>query len=104
MEVRHCSCEPVVGNVIQRENIYPYSFTEYLSAQGKEKNYLDVISTKDRADVLGMYHQYVKYGAFPELVSLASGNGTRMVGRYPQPLEKQDIEQIYRSLLPEEDL
>lgn len=51
-------------------NVYPYSFTEYLSAQGKEKNYLDVISTKDRADVLSMYNQYVKYGAFPELVDI----------------------------------
>lgn len=51
-------------------NVYPYSFTEYLSAQGRDKNYLDVIGTKDRADVLGMYHQYVKYGAFPELVDI----------------------------------
>lgn len=51
-------------------NVYPYSFTEYLSAQGKEKNYLDVISTKDRADVLSVYNQYVKYGAFPELVDI----------------------------------
>ena len=51
-------------------NVYPYSFTEYLSAQGRDKNYLDVIGTKGRADVLGMYHQYVKYGAFPELVDI----------------------------------
>lgn len=51
-------------------NIYPYSFYEFLTAQGKEKNYLDVITTKDRADVLGMYHQYAKYGAFPELVDI----------------------------------
>ena len=26
-------------------NIYPYSFSEYLTANGKEKNYLDTIST-----------------------------------------------------------
>ena len=28
-------------------NIYPYSFSEYLTANGKEKNYLDTISTSD---------------------------------------------------------
>ena len=47
-------------------DIYPYSFPEYLAAQGKEKNYLEVLSTKDRAEVVGMCDQYVKYGAFPE--------------------------------------
>ena len=51
-------------------HIYPYSFAEYLSAQGREKNYLDVISTKDRADIFNLYHEYVKYGAFPELVDI----------------------------------
>lgn len=51
-------------------NIYPYSFDEYLAAMGKDKNYLGVISTKDRAEVLGLYDQYVKYGAFPELVEI----------------------------------
>ena len=28
---------------------YPYSFSEYLTANGKEKNYLDTISTSDNA-------------------------------------------------------
>lgn len=51
-------------------NIYPYSFPEYLIANGKEKNYLGTISTKDKADVLAMYHEYVTYGAFPELVEI----------------------------------
>ena len=35
-----------------------------------EKDYLDVISTKDRADVLSKYNEYVTYGAFPELVQI----------------------------------
>ena len=51
-------------------NVYPYSFSEYLSANHMEKNYLDVISTKDRADVLSKYNEYVTYGAFPELVEI----------------------------------
>ena len=33
-------------------NVYPYSFSEYLIANKKEKNYLDVLSTIDKADVL----------------------------------------------------
>lgn len=51
-------------------NIYPYSFPEYLVANHKDKNYLDVISTKDRAEVISLYNQYVTYGAFPELVEI----------------------------------
>ena len=47
-------------------DIYPYSFPDYLAAQGKDKNYLEVLSTIDRAEVVGMCDQYVKYGAFPE--------------------------------------
>ena len=51
-------------------NVYPYSFSEYLIANGKEKNYLDTISTKDKADVIAAYNEYVTYGAFPELVEI----------------------------------
>ena len=38
-------------------NVYPYSFSEYLVANHKDKNYLNVISTKDRAEVLSLYHK-----------------------------------------------
>ena len=31
----------------------------------------------------------------PDLVRLASGNGTRVIGSYPQPLNEQDIKAIY---------
>lgn len=50
--------------------IFPYAFSEYLSAQGKTKDYLGIIGTADRADVINMYSQYVKFGAFPELVAI----------------------------------
>jgi uncharacterized protein len=39
-------------------------------ANNMTKNYLDVISTKDRADVQNQYNKYVTYGAFPELVEI----------------------------------
>ena len=51
-------------------NIYPYSFAEYLIANGKEKDYLDTISTSDKAELLAQYNEYVTYGAFPELVEI----------------------------------
>jgi hypothetical protein len=51
-------------------NVYPYSFSEYLIANGKEKDYLSPISTRDKADVLAQYNNYVTYGAFPELVEI----------------------------------
>ena len=51
-------------------NVYPYSFSEYLFANNMKKNYLDVISTKDKADIQNKYDEYVTYGAFPELVEI----------------------------------
>lgn len=51
-------------------NVYPYSFSEYLTANGKDKDYVGAISTKDKADVLARYNEYVTYGAFPELVEI----------------------------------
>lgn len=51
-------------------NVYPYSFSEYLNACGKYKDYVGAISTKDKADVLARYNEYVTYGAFPELVEI----------------------------------
>lgn len=50
--------------------IFPYSFTEYLRALGKEKDYTRAMSTSDKADVFKIYEQYVKYGAFPELTEI----------------------------------
>ena len=51
-------------------NVYPYSFAEYLIANGKNKDYVGAISTKDKADVLAQYNEYITYGAFPELVEI----------------------------------
>lgn len=51
-------------------NIYPYSFAEYLTANGKAKDYLDTLSTKDRAEIQALYNDYVTFGAFPELVEI----------------------------------
>ena len=51
-------------------NIYPYSFSEYLIANGRKMDYLGTISTKDKADVLSQYNDYVSNGAFPELVGI----------------------------------
>ena len=50
--------------------IFPYSFSEYLHALGKDKDYLRAISTTDKAEVCRTYEQYVKFGAFPELVDI----------------------------------
>lgn len=50
--------------------VFPYSFPEYLHSLGKEKDYLQVVSTADKADLYMTYELYVKYGAFPELVNI----------------------------------
>lgn len=49
-------------------NVYPYSFAEYLSANHIENVMLDQMSTRQRADIVSQYEDYVIYGAFPELV------------------------------------
>ena len=51
-------------------NVYPYSFAEYLSANHIENIMLDQISTKQRADIVSQYEDYVTYGAFPKLVDI----------------------------------
>lgn len=50
--------------------IFPYAFSEYLSACGNTKDYSGVIGTADKAEVINLYNQYVKYGAFPELIGI----------------------------------
>ena len=50
--------------------VFPYNFTEYLNALGRNKDYHQVLSTTDKADISKCYEQYVKYGAFPELVDI----------------------------------
>ena len=50
--------------------VFPYSFVEYLHALGKQKDYLQPLSTSERADIKKIYVQYVNYGAFPELVDI----------------------------------
>ena len=51
-------------------NVYPYSFAEYLSANHIENVMLDQMSTRQRADIVSQYDDYVTYGAFPELVDI----------------------------------
>ena len=51
-------------------NVFLYSFKEYLSANHIENIMLDQMSTKQRADIVSQYEQYVTYGAFPELVDI----------------------------------
>ena len=59
-----------LGGRFMPVQVFPYSFPEYLHALGKEKDFLQVISTADKANLFQIYEQYVKYGAFPELVDI----------------------------------
>ena len=52
--------------------IYPYSFSEYLLAKGRAVDDRNVLTTKNRADIINLYNEYVTYGAFPELVSITN--------------------------------
>ena len=50
--------------------VYPYSFYEYLEANGKQVDNNSLLSTKDRAGIAGLFDRYLRYGAFPELVKI----------------------------------
>ncbi|MBP3231245.1 MAG: ATP-binding protein [Anaerovibrio sp.] len=59
-----------LGGRFMAVQIYPYSFSEYLTALGKKKNYLQPMSTADKSELYKIYTQYIKYGGFPELVDI----------------------------------
>ena len=65
---------------------------------------MGVAAMKDFFHSVGMPVSFEEVGItkddIPSLVRLASGNGTRVIGLYPQSLNEQDIENIYLSLLP----
>lgn len=50
--------------------IFPYSFAEYLLALGKAKDYLQAVSTAVKADLVKVYEEYIKFGAFPEIINI----------------------------------
>ena len=52
-------------------DVYPYSFSEYLDANGEDKRKIGK-TTKGRAEVSARFESYLKYGAFPELVNISS--------------------------------
>ncbi len=64
---------------------------------------MGVAAMKDFFHSVGMPTSFAEVGItkndIPSLVRLASGNGTRVIGLYPQSLNEQDIENIYMSLL-----
>ena len=70
-------------------NVYPYSFAEYLSANHIENVMLDQMSTRQRADIVSQYDDYVTYGAFPELVDIK--NKRPFLNNIYQTVYLQDI-------------
>lgn len=47
-------------------NVYPYSFTEYLTAHGLSFTPTTLLATESRAMVLRCFADYFRYGGFPE--------------------------------------
>lgn len=53
-------------------NVYPYSFEEFLSANGVVLSPSTIYGTETRAELLRLFNDYFSYGGFPEGASLAS--------------------------------
>lgn len=64
---------------------------------------MGIAAMKEFFHAVGMPTSFGEVGItaqdIPSLVRLATGNGTRVVGCYPQPLNEQDVKEIYESLL-----
>lgn len=50
--------------------VYPYSFQEYLAANGKSVQDPALLGTKEKAEIISLYNRFLRDGAFPELVSI----------------------------------
>lgn len=59
-----------LGGRFMTMQIFPYSFSEYLMANGKSAIHSGVLSTPEKAEISALYEQYVQFGAFPELVEI----------------------------------
>lgn len=58
-----------LGGRLIVKDIFPYSFAEYITANGLVKNQLDLFSTRQRAKVIQLFNGYYRMGGFPESVA-----------------------------------
>ncbi len=76
---------------------------EIKSDNDEEAAIIGIRSMKEFFRSIGMPTSFAEVGIhkedLPNLIALATGNGTRTVGLYPRPLETKDVEEIYASLL-----
>ena len=77
-----------------------------VGANARETAIIGIRLMRDFFASLGMPTSFEEVGLtkedVPNLVSLATGNGTRVIGLTPQPLEQKDVEAIFVSLLAKE--
>lgn len=57
-----------LGGRLIVKDIFPYSFAEYITANGLLNNQLDLFSTRQRAKVIQLFNGYYRMGGFPESV------------------------------------
>ncbi|MBP5091251.1 MAG: iron-containing alcohol dehydrogenase [Bacilli bacterium] len=104
---------PAWANYVFEKDIHKFAhLTERLfgkvGANERETAIIGIRSMRDFFASLGMPTSFEEVGLtkedVPNLVSLATGNGTRVIGLTPQPLEKKDVEAIFVSLLTKEAL
>ncbi len=58
-----------LGGRLIVKDIFPYSFAEYITANGLLKNQLNLFSTRQRAKVIQLFNGYYRMGGFPESVA-----------------------------------
>lgn len=59
-----------LGGRFMIQEVYPYSFREYLLASGVKKDPSGRLTTKEKATVSQLFFSYLMEGAFPELIHL----------------------------------
>lgn len=62
-----------LGGRFMIQNVFPYSFNEYLLAREISNiSNISELTTRKRAQIIQEYSSFVKYGAFPELVEITA--------------------------------
>ncbi len=77
-----------LGGRFVTEEVYPYSFGEFLAANNRHVGENDIYAPQDKADIAAMWKEYLTWGGMPETAVLAAGN----------PMKRKQLSETYGNI------
>lgn len=74
-----------LGGRYVTEEVYPYSFGEFLAANNRRIGANDIYAPQDKADIAALWREYLTWGGMPETAALAAGN----------PMKRKQLSETY---------